>query len=86
LNNRCCGKYKPKHPDEDFTNLRENLDDDQEPITSQPGNASTAPEGNWDATSVPIAMPAPGQEIPTERTGLTSGGQGQTYNPYPQWD
>jgi len=82
---RCCGKYKPKHPDEDFTNLRENLDED-EPITSQPGNASGSAGGNWDATSVPMAMPAPGQQFPTETTGLTSGGGGQNYNQFPSWD
>ena len=58
--------------------------DDDEPIVSQPGNQS-AGGGNYDATSVPIAMPAPGQDLPTERTGLTQQSQ-TTYNPYPQWD
>jgi len=80
--NWCCGKYKPKPPsDEDFVNVG---DLDEEPITSQPGN-STQQGDNWEATSVPIAMPAPGQEHPTEKTGLTSGPQ-QSYNPYGQWD
>lgn len=60
--------------------------DDDEPIMSQPANQSGGGGSNYDATSVPIAMPAAGQEVgPNERTGLTQQSQ-TTYNPYPQWE
>lgn len=84
--NWCCGKYKPKPPDdggEAFADLSGENGDDAEPITSQPTAGSST---NYsDQTSVPIAMPAPGQSV-DETTGLTSGKPQQTYNPYPSWD
>ena len=84
--NWCCGKYRPKPPDDTgdaFADLAgENGDD--EPITSQP-QAGGSTTNYSDQTSEPIAMPAPGAAV-DETTGLTSGKPQQTYNPYPSWD
>ena len=91
--NWCCGKYKPKHPEEDFTNLREDLDGDEGEgggvHTSQPQasniSAAGAPAGDdpWSSGQVPIAM---GSGQVNEKTGLTSAGPQSTYNPYPSWE
>lgn len=71
-----------------FLNAMQEDFDDDEPVTSQPGAQSAsggAGAGDpWNQTSVPIAMPPPGGA--TETTGLTSQGQQQTYNPYPNWE
>ncbi|KAI1289198.1 putative DnaJ protein member [Halotydeus destructor] len=88
--NFCCGKYKPKPPsDDDFGTAKEDFEDDGQPVTSQPGQ-STSGGDNWDGGSVPIAMPAPGSNNATEKTGLTSNtGYQTTYtnDPLnPTWD
>jgi len=95
--NFCCGKYKPKPPEEgDYANFK---DDDAEPetseqtntsrpVTSQPGGAASAaptwdPQSDpWNQSSIPIAMP-PADSGFNEKTTLNTGFSQQGYQ---SWD
>lgn len=91
--NFCCGKCKPKQPEEsgDYHNLQDELSDEEnfagdEPITSQPTSSSKTvfamppPDSPAPSTAIPMPAPQSSYNNASETTSLKSA-EKTTYTP-----